>query len=46
MLCERDAAGAGGEGLVDAVDAFCERIGFSHAQTARVFEARGGSACR
>jgi imidazolonepropionase len=27
------------EGLVDAVDAFCERIGFSHAQTARVFEA-------
>ncbi len=27
------------QGLVDAVDAFCERIGFSHAQTARVFEA-------
>ncbi|WP_133000790.1 imidazolonepropionase [Luteimonas arsenica] len=27
------------EGLVDAVDAFCERIGFSHAQTRRVFEA-------
>jgi imidazolonepropionase len=27
------------EGLVDAVDAFCERIGFSLAQTARVFEA-------
>jgi imidazolonepropionase len=27
------------EGLVDAVDAFCERIGFSHAQTERVFQA-------
>jgi imidazolonepropionase len=25
--------------LADAVDAFCERIGFSHAQTERVFEA-------
>jgi len=28
-----------GEGLVDAVDAFCERIGFTLAQTRRVFEA-------
>jgi imidazolonepropionase len=27
------------EGLVDAVDAFCERIGFSATQTRRVFEA-------
>ncbi|KQQ47419.1 imidazolonepropionase [Duganella sp. Leaf126] len=27
------------EGLVDAVDAFCERIGFSPAQTERVFQA-------
>jgi imidazolonepropionase len=27
------------EGLVDAVDAFCERIGFTRAQTQRVFEA-------
>jgi imidazolonepropionase len=26
-------------GLIDAVDAFCERIGFSAAQTRRVFEA-------
>jgi imidazolonepropionase len=26
------------EGLVDAVDAFCERIGFTPAQTARVFD--------
>jgi len=28
-----------GEGLVDAVDAFCEGIGFNPAQTRRVFEA-------
>ncbi len=28
-----------GEGLVDAVDAFCERIAFTPAQTRRVFEA-------
>ena len=27
------------EGLVDAVDAFCERIGFTPAQTRRVFQA-------
>jgi imidazolonepropionase len=27
------------EGLVDSVDAFCERIGFSHDQTERVFQA-------
>ena len=27
------------DGLVDAVDAFCESIGFSNAQTRRVFEA-------
>jgi imidazolonepropionase len=27
------------EGLVDAVDAFCERIGFTRAQTQRMFEA-------
>ena len=31
-----------GEGLVDAVDAFCEGIGFSPAQTRRVFEAARG----
>lgn len=29
------------EGLVDAVDAFCEGIGFTPAQTERVFEAAG-----
>src|SRR5690606_25612952 len=27
------------EGLVDAVDGFCERIGFTPAQTRRVFDA-------
>lgn len=27
------------QGLIDAVDAFCEHIGFSPAQTQRVFEA-------
>jgi len=27
------------DGLIDAVDAFCEKIGFSHEQTRRVFEA-------
>lgn len=38
-ICERMLPALADEGLVDAVDAFCERIGFSHAQTARVFEA-------
>ena len=32
------------EGLVDAVDAFCERIAFSPAQTRQVFEAARGLA--
>jgi imidazolonepropionase len=38
-VCERMLPKLAEEGLVDAVDAFCERIGFSHAQTARVFAA-------
>ncbi|WP_373994614.1 imidazolonepropionase [Massilia sp. 9096] len=38
-ICERMLPSLAGQGLVDAVDAFCERIGFSNAQTARVFEA-------
>jgi imidazolonepropionase len=38
-ICERMLPALAQEGLPDAVDAFCERIGFSHAQTARVFEA-------
>jgi imidazolonepropionase len=38
-ICERMLPALVQEGLVDAVDAFCERIGFTHAQTARVFAA-------
>ena len=38
-VCERMLPALAGQGLVDAVDAFCERIGFTHAQTERVFEA-------
>ena len=38
-LCTQMLPALAGEGLVDAVDAFCERIGFSAAQTQRVFEA-------
>jgi imidazolonepropionase len=38
-ICERMLPQLAREGLVDAVDAFCERIGFSNAQTERVFEA-------
>lgn len=34
------------QGLVDAVDAFCENIGFTPAQTRRVFERRRHWACR
>lgn len=38
-VCERMLPALAEKGLVDAVDAFCERIGFTHAQTVRVFEA-------
>jgi imidazolonepropionase len=38
-LCEQVLPALARQGLVDAVDAFCERIGFSSAQTARMFEA-------
>jgi imidazolonepropionase len=37
-VCDEMLPAAASEGLVDAVDAFCERIGFSPAQTRRVFE--------
>ena len=37
-ICTRILPAAAREGLVDAVDAFCERIGFTPAQTRRVFE--------
>jgi imidazolonepropionase len=29
------------EGLVDAVDGFCDKVGFTHAQMSRMFEAAG-----
>ena len=38
-ICEHMLPQLAAMGLVDAVDAFCERIGFSNAQTARVFDA-------
>jgi len=41
-VCAHMLPALAGEGLVDAVDAFCERIGFTPAQTARVFEAARG----
>nr|WP_297353295.1 imidazolonepropionase [uncultured Caldimonas sp.] len=39
FVCHEMLPAAHREGLVDAVDAFCEGIGFSPAQTRRVFEA-------
>ncbi|PRC90895.1 imidazolonepropionase [Solimicrobium silvestre] len=39
LVCEQMLPALVEEGLVDAVDAFCEKIGFSHAQTERVFQA-------
>ncbi|MDX1374208.1 MAG: imidazolonepropionase [Burkholderiales bacterium] len=39
FVCAEAMPAAAREGLVDAVDAFCEGIGFTPAQTARVFEA-------
>lgn len=38
LVCEEMLPAIHAEGLADAVDAFCENIGFSPAQTARVFE--------
>ena len=38
-ICDDMLPQLAANGLVDAVDAFCERIGFSNAQTERVFEA-------
>ncbi len=37
-ICERMLPALAEQGLVDAVDAFCESIGFSEAQTERVFQ--------
>ncbi|SDC25090.1 imidazolonepropionase [Cupriavidus sp. YR651] len=39
LVCNTMLPALAGEGLVDAVDAFCEGIGFSPAQTTRVFDA-------
>jgi imidazolonepropionase len=39
QVCEQQLPAVAGEGLADAVDAFCESIAFSPEQTARVFEA-------
>ena len=38
QVCDLMLPTLASEGLVDAVDAFCEGIGFSRAETARVFE--------
>ena len=38
-MCDSILPALASEGLVDAVDAFCERIAFSPEQTARVFDA-------
>ena len=38
-VCQRMLPALADEGLVDAVDVFCERIGFTLAQSERVFEA-------
>ncbi|UGB39279.1 imidazolonepropionase [Frateuria soli] len=38
LACDVMLPALAGEGLVDAVDAFCEGIGFSREETARVFE--------
>ncbi|MCA3564790.1 MAG: imidazolonepropionase [Methylocystis sp.] len=38
-VCGEMLPAIAGEGLADAVDAFCEGIGFSPAQTAKVFDA-------
>jgi imidazolonepropionase len=39
LVCDRMIPAVAEEGLADAVDAFCERVGFSREQTARVFQA-------
>lgn len=38
LVCQELLPALANEGLVDAVDAFCEGIGFSHAETQRMFE--------
>lgn len=38
LVCDEMLPALAGEGLVDAVDAFCENIGFSREETRRVFD--------
>ncbi len=38
LVCDTLLPTLAAEGLVDAVDAFCEGIGFTHAETQRLFE--------
>jgi imidazolonepropionase len=38
MVCDEILPALATEGLLDAVDAFCENIGFSHAETRRLFD--------
>ena len=45
-VCEQMIPAVAGAGLADAVDAFCEGIGFSIAQTRRVFEASSANGLR
>jgi len=40
-VCDVMLPALAAQSLVDAVDAFCERIGFTNAQTARVFDKAG-----
>lgn len=42
FLCQDSLPSIAAEGLVDAVDAFCDRIGFTPAQTRQMFEAARG----
>jgi imidazolonepropionase len=39
LVCDRMIPAVAEEGLADSVDAFCERVGFTREQTARVFRA-------
>ena len=39
LVCREIIPAAASEGVADAVDAFCDKIGFTAAQTRRVFEA-------
>jgi imidazolonepropionase len=45
LVCNEMLPALAAEGLVDAVDVFCERIGFSLAETEQVFQAAQGWAC-